>query len=230
MCNDKCELGKFSELKFGLECGGFDGFFGIIVNLMLGCFFDYVIVNGGIIVLIEVLEMFGVEQLLMDYCCDEVMFEKLVIMVNDFKQYFIVYDQLIYENLLLGNKVGGIIMLEDKLFGCIQKVGFSVVVDVLCYGECLKMLGLNLLSVLGNDVVVISVLVGVGCYMVLFSIGCGTLYGGFVLMVKIVINSELVVKKKYWIDFDVGQLIYGKVMLQLLEEFIDIIVEFVNGK
>lgn len=61
MCNDKCELGKFSELKFGLECGGFDGFFGIIVNLMLGCFFDYVIVNGGIIVLIEVLEMFGVE-------------------------------------------------------------------------------------------------------------------------------------------------------------------------
>lgn len=54
-------MGKFSELKFGFECGGLDGLLGIIVNLMLGCFLDYVIVNGGIIVLIEVLEMFGVE-------------------------------------------------------------------------------------------------------------------------------------------------------------------------
>ena len=48
--------------------------------------------------------------------------------------------------------------------------------------------------------------------------------------VKIATNSELAAKKKHWIDFDAGQLIHGKAMPQLLEEFIDTIVEFANGK
>ena len=98
MRNDKREPGKLSELKFGLECGGSDGLSGITANPMLGRFSDYVIANGGTTVLTEVPEMFGAEQLLMDHCRDEATFEKLVTMVNDFKQYFIAHDagQLIH--------------------------------------------------------------------------------------------------------------------------------------
>lgn len=81
---------------------------------MLGRFSDYVIANGGTTVLTEVPEMFGAEQLLMDHCRDEATFEKLVTMVNDFKQYFIAHDQPIYENPSPGNKAGGITTLEDK--------------------------------------------------------------------------------------------------------------------
>ena len=55
-------------------------------------------------------------------------------------------------------------------------------------------------------------------------------YGGFVPTVKIATNSELAAKKKHWIDFDAGQLIHGKAMPQLLEEFVDTIVAFANGK
>lgn len=65
---------------------------------MLGRFSDYVIANGGTTVLTEVPEMFGAEQLLMSHCRDEATFDKLVTMVNDFKQYFIAHDQPIYEN------------------------------------------------------------------------------------------------------------------------------------
>ena len=93
MRNDKREPGKLSELKFGLECGGSDGLSGITANPMLGRFSDYVIANGGTTVLTEVPEMFGAEQLLMDHCRDEATFEKLVTMVNDFKQYFIAQDR-----------------------------------------------------------------------------------------------------------------------------------------
>ena len=120
--------------------------------------------------------------------------------------------------------------LEDKSLGCTQKAGSSVVVDVLRYGERLKTPGLNLLSAPGNDAVATSALAGAGCHMVLFSTGRGTPYGGFVPTVKIATNSELAAKKKHWIDFDAGQLIHGKAMPQLLEEFIDTIVEFANGK
>jgi altronate hydrolase len=138
--------------------------------------------------------MFGAEQLLMSHCRDEATFDKLVTMVNDFKQYFIAHDQPIYENPSPGNKAGGITTLEDKSLGCTQKAGSSQVVDVLRYGERLKVHGLNLLSAPGNDAVATSALAGAG-HMVLFSTGRGTPYGGFVPTVKIATNSELAAKK-----------------------------------
>lgn len=54
-------------------------------------------------------------------------------------------------------------MFEDKLLGCMQKVGIFFVVDVLKYGEVFKIKGLMFLSVSGNDLIVFFVLVVVGC-------------------------------------------------------------------
>ena len=196
---------------------------------MLGRFSDYVIANGGTTVLTEVPEMFGAEQLLMSHCRDEATFDKLVTMVNDFKQYFIAHDQPIYENPRRVIRPGG--SLPSKISRwAVPESGLQPVVDVLRYGERLKVHGLNLLSAPGNDAVATSALAGAGCHMVLFSTGRGTPYGGFVPTVKIATNSELAAKKKHWIDFDAGQLIHGKTMPQLLEEFVDAIVAFANGK
>ncbi len=230
MRHDRREPGRLSELKFGLECGGSDGLSGITANPMLGRFSAYVIGNGGTTVLTEVPEMFGAERLLMSHCRDEATFDKTVTMVNDFKQYFIAHNQPIYENPSPGNKAGGITTLEEKSLGCTQKAGSSQVVDVLKYGERLKTPGLNLLSAPGNDAVATSALAGAGCHMVLFSTGRGTPYGGFVPTVKIATNSELAAKKKHWIDFDAGQLIHGKAMPEVLNAFINAIVEFASGR
>jgi Altronate dehydratase len=140
-----------SELKFGLECGGSDGFSGITANPLLGQFSDYVIQHGGTSVLTEVPEMFGAERILMSRCHDETTFDKTVSMVNDFKQYFIDHHQPIYENPSPGNKAGGISTLEEKSLGCTQKAGQSQVIDVLKYGDRLTRHGFNLLSAPGND-------------------------------------------------------------------------------
>jgi len=229
MRNDRREAGKLSELKFGLECGGSDGLSGITANPLLGRFSDYVIANGGTSVLTEVPEMFGAERILMSRCRDESTFEKTVDMVNNFKQYFIEHNQPIYENPSPGNKAGGITTLEEKSLGCTQKAGQSQVIDVLRYGERLKMPGLNLLSAPGNDAVATSALAGAGCHMVLFSTGRGTPYGGFVPTVKLATNTEIATKKPHWIDFDAGQLLHGKTMDQLLVSFIDMIINIANG-
>lgn len=230
MRHDKRENGKLSEVRFGLECGGSDGLSGITANPMLGCFSDYLIAHGGTTVLTEVPEMFGAERILMSHCRDEATFQKTVKMVNNFKRYFMSYHQPIYENPSPGNKAGGITTLEDKSLGCTQKAGHSQVVDVLQYGERLKMPGLNLLSAPGNDAVATSALAGAGCHMVLFTTGRGTPYGGFVPTMKISTNSELAAKKTHWIDFNAGQLIYDVSMAQLLDQFIDLVVATVNGQ
>ncbi|TKI06945.1 UxaA family hydrolase [Martelella alba] len=230
MRGDKRQPGKLSELKFGLECGGSDGLSGITANPLLGRFSDYIIANGGTSVLTEVPEMFGAERILMSRCRDEATFDKTVRMVNDFKKYFMAHDQPIYENPSPGNKAGGITTLEEKSLGCTQKAGQSKVVDVLKYGERLRVPGLNLLSAPGNDAVATSALAGAGCHMVLFSTGRGTPYGGFVPTVKLATNSELAAKKPHWIDFDAGRLIHGKTMEEILSEFVDFIVAIANGK
>jgi len=230
MRHDRREAGRLSELKFGLECGGSDGFSGITANPLLGRFSDRMIANGGTTVLTEVPEMFGAERILMSRCRDEATFEKTVAMINDFKRYFIAHQQPIYENPSPGNKAGGITTLEEKSLGCTQKAGQSKVVDVLKYGERLRQPGLNLLSAPGNDAVATSALAGAGCHMVLFTTGRGTPYGGFVPTVKIATNSELAERKPHWIDFNAGPLVQGMAMESLLDSFVDYIVEVANGK
>ena len=230
MTQDQRTTGKLSELKFGLECGGSDGFSGITANPLLGQFSDYVIQHGGTSVLTEVPEMFGAERILMSRCQDESTFGKTVDMVNDFKQYFIDHNQPIYENPSPGNKAGGISTLEEKSLGCTQKAGQSQVMDVLKYGDRLTRPGLNLLSAPGNDAVATSALAAAGCHMVLFSTGRGTPYGGFVPTVKLATNSDLAKRKPHWIDFNAGRLLEDHTMNQLLNQFIDLIVDVANGK
>lgn len=227
---DRREPGHLSELKFGLECGGSDGFSGITANPLLGKFSDWLIANGGTTVLTEVPEMFGAERMLMSRCRDRHTFDKTVRMVNDFKRYFTDHNQPVYENPSPGNKAGGITTLEEKSLGCTQKAGESEVMDVLKYGERLRQAGLNLLSAPGNDAVATSALAGTGCHMVLFSTGRGTPYGGFVPTVKLATNSELAAKKPHWIDFDAGALLQGVEMETLLAAFIDLLVAVSNGR
>ncbi|MDN4501103.1 altronate dehydratase family protein [Alteromonadaceae bacterium BrNp21-10] len=226
---DKRLPGKLAEVKFGLECGGSDGLSGITANPLLGVFSDYLIAQGGTTVLTEVPEMFGAETILMSRCKDEATFNDLVDMVNGFKRYYMDHNQPIYENPSPGNKDGGITTLEDKSLGCTQKAGTSQVQDVLDYGERLTIPGLNLLSAPGNDAIATSALASSGCHMVLFTTGRGTPYGGFVPTLKIATNSALANKKKRWIDFDAGRLVNDATMPELMDDFVDLLVNVVNG-
>jgi len=161
---------------------------------------------------------------------DRATFDKTVCLINDFKEYFMQHDLPVYENPSPGNKAGGISTLEDKSLGCTQKGGTATVVDVLKYAEPIKEKGLNLLSAPGNDLVASSALGFSGCQLVLFTTGRGTPFGSFIPTMKISTNSALFAKKKNWIDFNAGQLLEGKNMDQLLEDFIQFILEVSSGK
>lgn len=227
---DKREDIPLSELKIGLKCGGSDGFSGITANPLLGKLSDFLIAQGATSVLTEVPEMFGAETLLMDRAQNEEVFKKVVSLINDFKEYFMSYNQPVYENPSPGNKAGGITTLEDKSLGCTQKSGSTEVVDVLKYGEVLNKKGLNLLSAPGNDLVAATALASSGCHIVLFTTGRGTPFGTFVPTMKISTNTELYSKKKKWIDFNAGTLVENEDMNTLVERFIQYVIKVVNGE
>lgn len=227
---DKREPVSISELKVGLKCGGSDGLSGITANPLVGYFSDFLISQGGTTTLTEVPEMFGAETILMNRCINENVFDKTVHLINDFKQYFIDLKQPIYENPSPGNKAGGITTLEDKSLGCTQKGGNGIVVDVLKYGDRLKVKGLNLLSAPGNDLVSTTALGAAGSHIVLFTTGRGTPFGSFIPTLKIATNSELAKNKPHWIDYNAGPLSEDKTFDQGLEELVDKIIRIANGE
>lgn len=180
-----------SKLVVGLKCGSSDGYSGITANPVVGAFSDRLIAYGGSCVLTEVPEMFGAEQLLMQRCESEELFDKTVKMVNNFQDYFRRHNQVIYENPSPGNKAGGITTLEEKSLGCVQKGDLAPVVDVLDYGDIVTKNGLSLLNGPGNDIVAVTNLTAAGAHLILFTTGRGTPVGAPVPTAKIATNHAL---------------------------------------
>lgn len=216
-----------SSLRIGLKCGGSDGLSGITANPLIGRLCDRIVSMGGGCVLTEVPEMFGAETILMQRCVSREVFDKTVLLINSFKDYFTRHNQAVYENPSPGNKEGGITTLEEKSLGCIQKGGGSQVVDVLDYGDRVSLPGLSLLNGPGNDMVAVTNLAACGCQLILFSTGRGTPLGTVVPTIKISTNTALASRKPGWIDFDAGGIINGE---ELDGDFYRYIISVAEGR
>ncbi len=198
----KREEVDFAELCIGLKCGGSDGYSGLTANPLVGKITDKVVSLNGSAILTEVPEMFGAEQLLMNKCKNQEVFEKYKKMIEDFKTYYTSQGFPVYENPSPGNKKGGITTLEEKSLGCIEKAGSTEIVDVLAYGEQVKEGGVSVLNAPGNDLIAATGLAASGCQIVLFTTGRGTPFSTFVPTMKIGTNNNISAFKNGWIDFN----------------------------
>lgn len=216
-----------SKLRVGLKCGGSDGYSGISANPLLGRFSDKLTSFGGSVALTEVPEMFGAEHLLMQRAENKDIFNKCVALINNFKDYYVSHNQVVYENPSPGNKAGGITTLEEKSLGCVQKGGTSVVRDVLDYGDVIKTNGLSLLNGPGNDIVAITNLTACGVHLILFTTGRGTPLGAPVPTIKVATNNSLATKKASWIDYDASPTLLGK---DLDNDFFEFVLDVASGK
>ncbi|MHB1688365.1 MAG: UxaA family hydrolase [Ignavibacteriaceae bacterium] len=229
--NDKREECPISGLTLGMKCGGSDGFSGISANPLVGRITDLLSSYNGRIILTEVPEMFGAEQQLMNRAKSKNVYNKIVEIINSFKEYFISHNQPVYENPSPGNKEGGLTTLEEKSLGAIQKGGASQITQALDYGEQINERGLVLLKAPGNDGVSSTAMTASGATMILFTTGRGTPLGFPVPTVKISSNSDLYARKPNWIDFNAGRLLTGeKNMDELTREFFNLILEIASGK
>ncbi len=192
------------RLVLGVKCGGSDGLSGLTANPLVGRMSDRVTAAGGRAVFTEIPEVFGAEQLLMNRAADAGIFDRIVEVVNDFKQYFIDHGEPVSENPSPGNVAGGITTLEEKSLGAVQKAGRAAVSDVIGYGERITHDGLTMLEAPGNDAVSSTALAAAGATAILFTTGRGTPLGFPVPTIKIASNSDLAQRKPGWIDFDAG--------------------------
>jgi len=219
-----------NELVVGLKCGGSDGFSGITANPLVGQIADRVTAAGGTAVLTEIPEIFGAERLLMRRAASREVFEGIVSVVNDFKEYFLRNQQPVHENPSPGNIAGGITTLEEKSLGAVQKGGHATVTQVLRYGERTTQPGLTLLEAPGNDGVSSTALVAAGATVLLFTTGRGTPLGFPVPTLKISSNTALAERKSHWIDFDAGKALGAADSKAVTDEFLQLILDTASGR
>lgn len=196
-----------AKLVLGVKCGGSDGLSGLTANPLVGRMADAVAAAGGKVVLTEIPEIFGAEQLLMDRAVSRDVFDDTVALVRDFKNYFVRHGEPVSENPSPGNVAGGITTLEEKSLGAVQKGGKVPLVDVRRYGGEAMLPGLTLLEAPGNDAVSSTALTAAGATIILFTTGRGTPLGFPAPTLKIASNSALAQRKAGWINFDAGQVL-----------------------
>ncbi len=222
------------KLILGMKCGGSDGLSGITANPLLGRVADRHCASGGTVLLTEVPEMFGAEQVLLSRCASADVHRQLVDMVDKFKAYFRSHGQPISENPSPGNREGGISTLEEKSLGCVQKSGTnSLIKQVLAYGAqaAPDLAGVALINSPGNDGVSTTALTAAGANIILFTTGRGTPLGAPVPTIKVSTNSELAESKPAWIDFDAGRLINGTANLdQMADSLYEFILQVAAGQ
>lgn len=228
---DKRTEVPLSKLRVAVKCGGSDGYSGITANPLVGRAMERFAAFGSTVLMSEIPEVFGAEQLLLSRSKDKTVFDTAADMIRAFRQYFIDHGEGISDNPSPGNVAGGISTLEEKSLGCVQKAGNVPLCGALSFGEVPESDGgLYLVNGPGNDMVAVTNLAASGAHMILFTTGRGTPLSAPVPTLKIATNSVLAKRKPHWIDFNAGVLLDGEDMDKLSGELFKLCCDVARGK
>ena len=220
-----------SALRIGVKCGGSDGYSGITANPLVGLVADEFFKYDAKILMTEMPEAFGAEQILLERSDSKESFDAASAMLKGFRQYFIEHGEGVADNPSPGNIAGGISTLEEKSLGCVQKAGKVTLRGALNFGEMPDGKGgLYLVNGPGNDQVAVTNLAASGAHIILFTTGRGTPLCGPVPTLKIATNTPLFSKKPHWMDFNAGEIINGADKTALTNELFDLIIKTAEGE
>lgn len=156
-------------------CGS-DSYSGLSANPALGSLSDFVIDQGGAVILAETTEFIGCEDILAKRAKNDEVAKK-------------VYEKILgYENLVKsfhadirganpspGNIQGGLSTIEEKSLGCVYKAGTRTLMDVIDYAKPVISKGLTFMNTPGNDIEQLSAMVAGGANICVFTTGRGLL-------------------------------------------------------
>ena len=197
-----------SALVLGVECGGSDGFSGITANPVVGVVSDLLVSAGGTVILPEVPEMVGAEGLLMARAVNDHVRAQIRDLIRQFASYAARFNAQVSENLSWGNVREGLITIQMKALGVIQKAGHGPIVGVLDYGEPVARSGVYLLNTPGYDIPSVSALPLSGAQVVIFTTGLGTPTGNPVVpVIKVASNHRTAQHMADIVDFDAGSVL-----------------------
>lgn len=226
-----------SELIVAVKCGGTDATSGLAANPVVGKMSDIMVDNGGTVILSEINELVGAENILAARAVnDEVRKEIYETIYRMEKLFADRAGEEGYENrrhlISTGNFAGGVSSIVEKALGGVHKSGSRPIIEVTGYAECPKKRGgVVLMDSPSHDGEVVTSQVGGGAQIVVFTTGRGT-PAGFPIapVIKVTGNKDTWVRMKENIDFDASPVLSHEMSMdEKGQELFDMVMDTANG-
>lgn len=216
VCKQSRRPQPLDELILGLQCGGSDALSGVTANPTVGWASDWVVAQGGTVILAETTEMIGTSKMLQARTAEPAVAEAIRSMISK--------SERLTKNLLgdhahlaiaFGNIEGGLSSIMEKSLGCITKGGNTVIKEVIPYAQRPTRKGLILMDTPGYDVESLGGIVAAGVQVILFTTGRGSPVGTpLVPVIKVASNSDLWYRMKDDMDFNAGEVADGLLTIE----------------
>ncbi len=215
----------------GTECGGSDGNSGVTANPAVGVASDMLVAAGATSILGETPEIYGGEHLLTRRASSPEVGEKLVALIDWWKDYAGKFGAEINNNPSVGNKKGGLTTIYEKSLGAIAKGGSTALKEVYRYAEAVTAKGFVVMDTPGYDPASITGMVAGGANVLVFTTGRGSCFGCKpVPCIKISSNSPMFDRMSDDMDVNAGRILEGATVEEVGEEIFDEIVDVASGK
>lgn len=227
------EEGDLSELLIALECGSSDSFSGLTANPAVGEAADIIVSHGGTVILSEVTEMVGAEQVLARRGkTDEIKRDLLALIKKYEVELSLSTDDDSGVFIAPGNIAGGLTTIEEKSLGCIYKAGTKAITEIVGYGVAPTQRGVIIMDTPGFDIASVTGKVAGGAHMVLFTTGKGTPTGSSIApVIKISSNNKTFQHLNEDTDISAGDVLEGtKTLKQVGVEIADLVMDIARGK
>ncbi len=219
------------HLMVALQCGGSDGWSGVTANPGLGRAADFLVQQGGTVVLGETTEVYGAEFLLTRRAKSPEVAQRLIDMIHWWEDYTSYFGGSIDNNPSPGNKLGGLTTIYEKSLGAVAKAGSMPLNQVVGYGERVTERGFVHMDTPGYDPVSVTGQVAGGCNVVVFTTGRGSAFGFKPSpSIKLATNSELFAKQEPDMDINCGRVLDGISLDAMGQEILDEIIDVASGK
>ena len=217
----------------GVECGGSDWTSGLASNPVLGIASDFVVDNGGTVVVSETTEFIGAEHIFARRAANSSARKDLLQLISraEKKLKRSGYD-IRGTQPTPGNIQGGITTLEEKSLGAYLKAGHRKFEGILSYSEKPRRKGLFMMDSPGFDVESITGMAAGGAQVIAFTTGRGSPVGSAVSPVfKITANRQTFRRMKENIDFYAGDVIRGNLSVETVgKSLFQEILQVANGR
>jgi altronate dehydratase large subunit len=223
---------EFDRLCVGIECGGSDAFSGVTANPGVGLAADWIVDEGGTVILTETTEMIGTSHILAKRAeSPEVASEIHRVITEAEKRVDDILGPLASLVIAPGNMDGGMSSIREKSLGCIIKGGSRAINEVIDYGAVPTKRGLIIMDGPGYDMESLAGLGATGAQLIIFTTGRGNPAGfPIVPVIKVASTSRLYLRMEDDMDINAGVVLEGKHLEDVAQEIIGLAKEVAKGR
>ena len=235
MRREPCDL---SSLMIATKCGGTDATSGLAANPAVGEMADRLVAEGGSVILSELNELLGTEDMLARRAVSPEVAKKIYSAVYEIEDLLrngrdISLGEARNELISPGNFAGGVSSVVEKALGGVHKSGTSPIVDVLQYASAPEegKKGLFLMDYESHDGEVVTGMVGCGAQIVAFTTGRGNPAGHpLAPVIKVTGNYKTYAHMEENFDFDASGIIQrGDTVAETGGRLFDLMLDVANG-